>query len=73
MFMPKTYTEDDVLADIRKVIEGSSLRQTAERIACSPGYLSDILAGNRAVSDSIASAFGYKREIVTKIIFRKAA
>jgi len=73
MFMPKTFTEDDVLADIRKETEATSLRQTADRIACSPGYLSDILNGNRAVSDSIAAAFGYEREIVTKVIFRKAA
>jgi transcriptional regulator with XRE-family HTH domain len=71
--MPKTYTQDDVLADIRKVAERSSLRQTAERIGVSAAYLSDILAGNRAVSDTIAEAFGYEREIVTEVIFRKKA
>jgi plasmid maintenance system antidote protein VapI len=73
LFMPKTYTQDDVLADIRKVVEASSLRQTAERINVSAAYLSDVLAGNRGVSDNMAAAFGYTREIVTKVIFRKAA
>jgi len=71
--MPKTYTQEDVLADIRKAVEESSLRKTAERIGVSAGYLSDILNDNRAVSDSIAEAFGYEREIVTKVTFRKKA
>lgn len=73
MFMPKTYTQDEVLAAIRKVVDESSLRQTAERIGVSAGYLSDVLNSNRAVSDAIADAFGFEREIVTEIIFRKKA
>ena len=71
--MPETYTQDDVLGTIREAVNESSLRQTAERIGVSAAYIGDILAGNRGVSETIADAFGYEREIVTEVIFRKKA
>lgn len=69
----RTFTQDDVLADIRKEVNQSSLRQTADRIGLSAAYLSDILKGNRAVSETVAAVFGYEREIVTNVVFRKKA
>ena len=73
LLMPKTFTQEDVVADIRKAVEATSVRQTAASIGVSAAYISDILNGNRGISDAIAEAFGYEREIVTKVTFRKSA
>jgi len=71
----KKVTRDEVIAVIRKETEGSSLRQAAKRFGISAAYLSDILRGNREISDRIAAKFGFKREIkvITEVVFRKVA
>lgn len=69
----KTYTREDVVAAIQKEIDKTSLRQTAKRIGISAGYLSDVLKGNRHVSETMAGAFGFTREVVTQFVFRKIA
>jgi transcriptional regulator with XRE-family HTH domain len=71
--MQKKFTQDDVLQIIRREVDATSLRQTATRVGIAPSYLSDILNGNRAVSEEIARKFGFEREIVTKVTFRKRA
>ena len=73
--MPKQFTQDDVLAVIRKEVEASSLRKTAERIGVSAPFLSDVLRGNRLISETVAEAFGFVREMetVTTVRFRKRA
>ena len=73
--MPKQFTQDDVLAIIRKEVEASSLRQTALRIGVSAPFLSDVLRGNRLISETVAEAFGFTREMetVTTVTFRKKA
>ena len=69
----KNLTEQDVLQAIRKEIEASSLRKVAERVGVDPANLSRMLNGERTVSDSVAEAFGFEREVTTKIVFRKRA
>lgn len=69
----KNLTEQDVLQTIRKEIEGSSLRKVAEKTGVDAANLSRMLRGERALSESVAEAFGFEREAVTKVIFRKKA
>ena len=69
----KTYTNEDVVEVIRKRTAETSLRQTARELGLSPSYLSDIVLGRRFVSDSVAEAFGYKREVVVEHKFTKIA
>lgn len=69
----KTFTQDDVLAVIRVRTEATSIRAVARELGLSAAYLSDILLGRRAVSETVAEAFGFQREIVTEIRFRKAS
>jgi transcriptional regulator with XRE-family HTH domain len=71
--MTKRYTEEDVIRAIRDEISESSLRKVAVKIGISAAYLSDVMRGNRAVSESVAASFGFQREIVTEVIFRKRA
>jgi lambda repressor-like predicted transcriptional regulator len=69
----KTYTQDDVLATIRTRTDASSIRSVAKELGLSAAYLSDVLLGNRQVSDKVAESFGFQREVVTEIRFRKAS
>lgn len=71
--MPKTFTEEDVIAEIQKACDRSSQKDVAEGIGISAPYLSRILAGRDPVTDNIAAAFGYEREVVTQSIFRRKA
>jgi hypothetical protein len=75
--MPKHYIQDEVLAVIRKEVEATSLRKTAERIGISAPFLSDVLRGNRLISETVAEAFGFERKIETvttvTFTFRKRA
>jgi DNA-binding transcriptional regulator YdaS (Cro superfamily) len=73
VLMPKKFTQEDVLDEMRKVISVTSLRKTAGRLGISPAYLSDVLNGRRDVSDNMAILFGFEREVLTQIFFRKKA
>lgn len=71
--MSKQFTQDDVLAIIRKEVDASSMTATAAKIGVSISLLSYILSGERAVSDAVAEAFGFEREVTTTVVFRKKA
>lgn len=71
--MSKQFTQDDVRAVIRKEADETSMTKIALRIGVSVSLLSYILSGERGVSDAVAEAFGFEREIVTQVIFRKKA
>lgn len=70
--MEKNYTQDDVLAVIQKEIDSNSLRRVAKRIGLSAGFMSDVMNGNRQVTDTVAKAFGFERSVVTVVTFRRA-
>lgn len=69
----KTFTQEDVLKAIRAEVEQSSLRQTAQRIGVGASFLSDVLRGSRLISETVAKAYGFEREVQTTIRFRKIA
>lgn len=74
--MPKKFTQEDVLDTIRAEVKSTSLRATARRIGVSAPFLGDVLKGNRSVSDKIADAFGFERQVITAkvvLVFRKKA
>lgn len=68
--MPKQYTQEDVLTIIRKEVAASSLRRTAQRIGISAMFLSHVLNNKKAISDSVAEAFGFEREVIKSTTFR---
>lgn len=69
----KTYTQTEVLAVIAQEAEETSVRAVARRLGMNAGYISDILLGRRGISEAVAEAFGFEREIVTEVRFRKAS
>lgn len=71
--MNKTYTEDEVLAAIRKRTDSSSIRAVARELGVSAPYLSDVLLRKRTISVKVANLFGFRREIVTEVRFLKAS
>lgn len=62
-----------VVAAIRKETEKSSLRAVAKRTGIDPSVLSKVLSGRRGASEAIAAAFGFERQVITTVVFRKAA
>jgi hypothetical protein len=71
--MAKTYTKEDVLAEIEREIGKSSLRQVARDKGISPSQLSDSRTGRVPISEAIALVFGYERHETTEVTFRKTA
>lgn len=68
----KTYTQDDVKEEIRKQFADSSMSQVARDKGISVSHLSDILTGRQGVSENVAAAFGFTREVTTEVKFRRA-
>lgn len=73
MFVIKTYTTEDVLKVIKAEVEKSSYRKVAAEKEISLGSLADVLSGRKGISESIAEAFGFVREVTTEVTFRKAS
>jgi hypothetical protein len=73
MFVMDTYTADDVLTVIKSEVEKSSYRKVAAEKEISLGSLADVLSGRSGISESIAAAFGFVREVTTEVTFRKAS
>lgn len=67
--MGKTYTQEDVVAEIGREVEKTSFRRLAAKTGVSHAYLSDIVSGRRDVSDTVASIFGFKKVVTTKVWF----
>ncbi len=61
----KYYNDVDLLLLLEsKVKEFGSQRKLAENLEVSPAFLSDVLLGNRAISEKIASKLGFVREVI---------
>lgn len=73
MFVNKSYTTEDVLKVIRYEVEKSSYRKLATEKGLSLGHLADVLSGRTGISETVAAAFGFVREVTTEIKFRKAS
>jgi hypothetical protein len=73
MFVMKTYTTEDVLKVIRAEIEKSSYRKLAAEKGISLGSLADVVSERTGISETVAGAFGFVREVTTEVKFRKAS
>jgi DNA-binding transcriptional regulator YdaS (Cro superfamily) len=69
----KKYSQEDVIQAMREEVRRTSLVAVADRIGVSSAYLVDVRTGRRPVSEKLARAFGFEREIITEVIFRKIA
>lgn len=67
--MPRTYSQDELLNELRQRVAASSQRQVAQQLGISTSMMNDLMLGRRDVSDRIAKALGYQRAVV----FRKVA
>jgi plasmid maintenance system antidote protein VapI len=57
-------TEEEILEIIKQMVDKwGSQRAVADQLDISAAYMSDILKGNRDVSDTIARRLGYSRII----------
>ena len=69
----KTYTQDDVKEEMRRHFAKSSMCQVAREKGLHYPHLSDVLRGRKNVSDTVAAAFGFIKEVTTVVTFRKAS
>jgi transcriptional regulator with XRE-family HTH domain len=69
------YTEDEVKAEMRREFAKSSMSQVAREKGISVSFLSDIVNDRPGtwVSEAVAQAFGFVREVTTEVTFRKAS
>lgn len=67
------YTEDEVKAEMRREFAASSMSQVAREKGLSVSHLSDIVNGRQGVSEAVALAFGFVREVAVEVTFRKSA
>ena len=68
--MPKTYSQDDLLKELRAMVAESSQTSVAVKFGVTPQMVNDLVHGRRDISDRIAQLMGYEREIIFR---RKAA
>lgn len=69
--MSKTYPITALILLMRKECEMSSLRKVAARYGISPAYLSDMIRGNRAISERVAAILGFDKNTSTVTTFTK--
>lgn len=67
--MAKDFTTDDLHQELWQRVNASNQRSVAASLGVSVAMLNDVLHGRRGVTERIALALGYRREIV----FRKSA
>ena len=61
----RTYTQEDVIAMVKKRQASNSLRYMAAKIGISPAYLSDVYRFNRLPGRKILAFLGLRCERVT--------
>ena len=67
--MPKTYSQEDLLTQLKKMVADSSQTSVAAQLGVTVQMVNDLVHGRRDISSRIAAVLGYEREI----IFRKRA
>lgn len=61
-------TEDEVIEQLRAAIaDAGSQRAFAEKHGFTPGYVSDVLKGQRGLSDRILAAIGVERVVTYRM------
>ena len=64
MTIESTYTELQLIAQIRNRVSGSTQKQIALDLDISLQYLNGILSGERGVSDHVAKMLGFDKKWV---------
>lgn len=67
--MAKTYNDSDLLKMLWEMVRGTSQKQVADQLGLSRAMLNDVLHGRRYMTERLAEAMGFKREV----IYRRAA
>jgi plasmid maintenance system antidote protein VapI len=62
--------EAEIRAELQAMVKPSTLREVAEKLDVSVGFLHDVIRGRRDVTDKVASKLGYRME-VTKTVDRQ--
>ncbi len=71
MYMGLNLIEADVLRVIEAQIKKLGIRGAARFYKISPAYLNDIQKHRRNISESVARKFGFVRERIVIVTFRK--
>lgn len=67
--MEKLYSDEDLLETLWERVRESSQLAVSQQLGVAPSFLNDVLHGRRDMTERVAAAMGYKREI----IYRKVA
>jgi len=67
--MKREFSTEHVMAELRQRVSGSTQAAVARELGISLQHVNDLLNGRRKMSERVAQALGYRREIV----FRKSA
>lgn len=63
--MAETFTESEVLAELREAIEDAgSQKAFAAKVGVSLAYVNDMLRGHRAIQGKVLTALGFERRTV---------
>lgn len=62
--MPKIYSQNDLLKELRSMAAKSSQKEVAEQLGVTRSAISEILQGRMDISARIAEAMGYRREMM---------
>jgi predicted DNA-binding protein (UPF0251 family) len=67
--MQNTITHEEAIEMLRRLVdEEGSQTQAAAKLGISSGYLSEILANGKPISDKVAKALGYEKIVLYKQI-----
>lgn len=69
--MKKTATQEELHLELRGMVLKSTLTTVAKQLAVSVPFLHDVLKGRRNLTDKVAEAMGYRKEVV--VVYRKVA
>ena len=57
----KMLTEEQIRDELKAMVEADGLSETARTLEISPGFIWDVVRGNRGVSVRLAKAMGYEK------------
>jgi hypothetical protein len=56
----KIYTDADLRERLKRAIDANGLRSTARSLSLSPTFISQVMKGERGVSETLALALGFE-------------
>ena len=61
--VPKTFTDEQIVEELRKATRESSQTAVAKEIGVSMAYISEVLKGRRPLGPKVLEYLGYRREV----------